>query len=542
MNKVNMHSAKHRSVQVVAVILLLIASLVILALPYTSWGFITDDFGLVWHSKVESLRELGKFFTEMGLHTFMQPANYMPAEQSFFVVLYRPLLYVFYGIQYLFFGFSAYGYLVVSALLHGMNAVLVWTIFRSYFSKTIAAFGAGYFLFHLSMLNWFGWVTAQQHLLALFFALLAFLCYQQFVRSQRVIMLLPVIIFIVCSLLTRETLIVLPVWVVFALVWHWRSVQHKFLLLVTAIMPVAGYFGWRISQFPLKSSSEDLTWVTRGGFAFFTFLKDQFLNYVTWLVDLTNLGFVPGGNRLRKGTLIILVVMLLGYLFLKCRKKPQVLFLLASTIAFAWPSVIRFYTSRFMYEALPFFVAAILVLIFDNDLPYKPKMLIFGAVIAFNGMMFPSFLSARATTLAVVNTAVRDLVVQLPGNPKSLVFVGLPFGWFCTSVAQACYMNGLSTTVPVYYDKHTFVWSELEPAHISPEIAVQRLSTSVVEIRLDKPEKFAFGDRGTNFGHKEWLDENDATVLSWEMSNDRFDTPEIVITWDYKQQKFRILE
>lgn len=536
-----MNNIKQRNMLIVMVTVFLIASLVVLALPYTSWGFITDDFGLVWHSRVESLCELGKFFTEMGLHTFMQPINYMPSEQSFFAVLYRPLLYVFYGIQYLLFGFSAYGYMIVSALLHGINAVLVWLIFRKYFSKTIAALGAGYFLFHLSMLNWFGWVTAQQHLLALFFSLLVFICYQCFIDSQRKIYLFSAIALVACSLLTRETLIVLPVWVVFALVWHWRTAQHKFLLLVTAALPVAGYFCWRISQFPLKASNSDLTWVTRGGFAFFTFLREQFLNYVTWLVDLTNLGFVPGGNRLRKGTLIIMVVMLLAYLFWNCRKKSTVLFLLASTIAFAWPSVIRFYTSRFMYEALPFFIAAILLLIFENDISFRPKALIFGALIAFNGMMFPNFLSAREKTLKAINIAVHDLVMQLPENSKSIVFVGLPFGWFCTSVAQACYMTGLSTSVPVYYDKQTFVWSELEPAGISPEIQIRRISKSVLEVTLNKPVIFAFGDRGTNFGIKEWRDEDDATVLHWDMINDRFETPDVVITWDYEKNCFRLL-
>ena len=110
----------------------------------------------MWHGKIEALRELGNFFTEIGLHTFMQPSNYIAPEQSFFAVLYRPLLYGFYGVQYLLFGFSPYGYLLVSSLLHGLNAVLVWIVFKRYFSLSVAALGAGYFLFHLSMLNWFG--------------------------------------------------------------------------------------------------------------------------------------------------------------------------------------------------------------------------------------------------------------------------------------------------------------------------------------------------------------------------------------------------
>lgn len=94
-----------RKMQKIAPIFLVAIALIVLGLPYLSWGFGVDDFGLVWHGKIEALRELGNFFTEIGLHTFMQPSNYIAPEQSFFAVLYRPLLYGFMGCNIFFLDF-----------------------------------------------------------------------------------------------------------------------------------------------------------------------------------------------------------------------------------------------------------------------------------------------------------------------------------------------------------------------------------------------------------------------------------------------------
>jgi hypothetical protein len=518
--------------------LFLAAGLVILWLPYAQWGFIIDDFGLVWHSKIERLQQLGKFFSEMGLHTFFQPANYVVPEQTFFAVLYRPVLYVFYALQYLLFGFNAYAFLGFSALLHTINAWLLFIILQGYVARFPALLGSLYFLFHLSMLNWFGWVTAQQHILALFFLLVGFIAYKKFEASKNYMWLVLLSVSIIASIFTRETALVIPCWALFSIIWFWKDISNKGAILCATWLPIVGYLGWRVTRFRLKSSGDDLTWVTKGGFAFFTFLKEQFLNYVTWVVDLVNLGFMGGGHRLRKGSLIILVVVFLIWLFVKCRKKSIVLFLLMSSIALAWPAVIRFYTSRFMYEALPLFVMAIVLLVFENDIPFKPKAWCFAGLIMFNAGVFPFVLHEREKTLAVIDNAFKELVVQLEGA-QSVCFAGLPFGWFCTGTAQACYMYGLPESVPVYYDKGAFVWSELIPDKEPVEMQATLLSGGVLEMKLKKPQKFSFQDRGTQFGTKECIDGRDATILRWDMRDDRFVAPEVVVTWDYEKCRFK---
>lgn len=516
----------------------LAAALLFLWLPYSDWGFIIDDFGLVWNSKIHGFMQLSKFFSDKGLHTFFQPANYVPPEQTFFAVLYRPVLYVFYAIQYLLFGFNAYGFLAVSAIVHAINAWLFFIILQCYVSRVCALLGSLYFLFHLSMLYWFGWVTGQQHIVALFFLLGGFIAYKKFEASKNYMWLALISVNILASIFTRETALVIPFWVLFSTIWFWKDISNKGALLLTTWFPVVGYLGWRVARFPLKSSSNDLTWVTKGGFAFFTFLKEQFLNYVTWVVDLVNLGFMGGGNRLRKGSLIILIVVFLIWLFFKCRKKSIVLFLLLSSIAFAWPAVVRFYTSRFMYEALPLFVFAIILLIFENDFSFKPKAFFFAGLIMFNAVIFPLVLHEREKALIVIDKAFKDLIVELK-EAKSVCFAGLPFGWFCTGTAQACYMYGLPESVSVYYDKGTFVWSELILDKDPIEMQAKLLGGGVLEMELQLPQKFSFQDRGTQFGTKEYISKRNATILRWDMNNKRFLVPEVLITWDYQKWRFK---
>ena len=144
--------------------------------------------------------------------------------------------------------------------------------------------------------------------------------------------------------------------------------------------------------------------------------------------------------------------------------------------------------------------------------------------------------------LASINTAVKELVVQLKDRPGPICFAVLPFGWFCTSVAQACYMNGLLPTTPIYYDKGTFVWTEFMPDKEPIYMQAKLWSDGVLERKLNKPQKFSFQDRGTNFGTKKMFEEGDATVLRWDMHNDRFDIPRVIVIWDYEANRFKILE
>ena len=94
---------------------------ILLGLVHSSWGFIHDDFGVLWHSKVNSWKDIFKFFYENSTLCVVQPSNYQIPPQSFFSVYYRPLSYVFYALQMYFFNFEPYGYFLVCIFIHALN-------------------------------------------------------------------------------------------------------------------------------------------------------------------------------------------------------------------------------------------------------------------------------------------------------------------------------------------------------------------------------------------------------------------------------------
>ncbi len=57
---------------------------ILLGLPFYNWGFMNDDFGVVFHSKVKNLKDILRFFIEGHSGDSLQPSNFVPAEKTFF--------------------------------------------------------------------------------------------------------------------------------------------------------------------------------------------------------------------------------------------------------------------------------------------------------------------------------------------------------------------------------------------------------------------------------------------------------------------------
>ena len=129
-----------------------------MGIPYTKWGFVSDDFGAILHSRIKNWQYFLNFFCENALLNITHPSNYIYPKFNYLSVLYRPLIFVFYFIQTLFFGINPYGYFLTSSFLHALNAVLVFNIFLYFFNYLWAFSGALFFAFHSSLVVWFGWI------------------------------------------------------------------------------------------------------------------------------------------------------------------------------------------------------------------------------------------------------------------------------------------------------------------------------------------------------------------------------------------------
>lgn len=120
--------------------------------------------------------------------------------------MFRPLLLITFSFNYFFSGLQPLGYHIINILLHFLNGVLFYSLFR--FLKKDIPFGLALiicllFIVHPINSETVNYITCRSDLLVTFFILSSFLSY---VRGK---FLLPVFLYIF-TLLTKETAIVFP--------------------------------------------------------------------------------------------------------------------------------------------------------------------------------------------------------------------------------------------------------------------------------------------------------------------------------------------
>ena len=102
-----------------------------LGIPFSNWGFKTDDWGNIYHCTTKTFDNFFGFFSEKSIEVFNHPSNAAPCEQAFFCGLYRPLSFIYYALQYTFFGNNPYGYFLVLIAFHAFSAVALFNIFST---------------------------------------------------------------------------------------------------------------------------------------------------------------------------------------------------------------------------------------------------------------------------------------------------------------------------------------------------------------------------------------------------------------------------
>ena len=181
---------------------------------------------------------------------------------------------------------------------------------------------------------------------------------------------------------------------------------------------------------------------------------------------MANLSWLAGGNRLLKGSLIVCVFLVLAVLFAFNRHKRIILLLLLSGFLFMWPALLRYYSSRYLYKALPFFIAAgtLLIARFGADNSARQRFvqrigaMVMCVVILVNAVLLAAHMKNRESVLHETAQAFALLVGDLQGREEVPCFVALPYDIFPTGVAQALWMYGYDARRPVFYDNATFVW------------------------------------------------------------------------------------
>ena len=190
----------------------------IVAVPFTQWGFIADDFGFLYHAKNTELLNL--FAAHDVAQTFF-PSNAGLTCPSWLAAFYRPMQFVYFALEEIFFGINPYYFLLFMVLVHAFNAALIFNIFALVVGTGAAYGSALLFAFHPTLFKDMGILFNQVYIIDLFCLLLAgILLWRFMIAGQWWCYALSCGIFFM-QLWAKETLVVLPVWVMMVgFVWQ----------------------------------------------------------------------------------------------------------------------------------------------------------------------------------------------------------------------------------------------------------------------------------------------------------------------------------
>jgi len=479
-------------------------------------------------------------------------------EQSFFAVLYRPFSCIFYALQYKMFGFSAYGYFLTTIILHALNAILFFFLLRRFVPLTAAYLATLFFAFHISFWDWIGWISGQEHIINCTLILIIIHLVKYHLDSKKILPLLGALAVFLISLFTRETAIFFPFWLPCAVyLYRHHGVRQAVMLqdcirIAFSFLTVSiVYLGIRLFFYPLKTQGQGIK-IILNPIAFIVNLKHRFFDAVTFLSDIANLSWLGGGHRFLKGSFIILFIAICFTLFLHNKNKKLFLFFVLSGFLFMWPALLRYYSSRYLYKVLPFFIMGGLCLITNarsqranySTLLARIAAYIMVVVIIINTSLLTLHMKQREQTLHQTEIALKELVLNQQNNPEKLCFVALPNDPFITGVAQALRMFGYDTSKPIYYDQTTFV-SFLRQPDKNP-IALTKNGNQLHLISLD-PNNVWFCDKNifTNMGTitvNKYNDRGNPVDMDMTLDAQWIEQPLRFVTWDYQAHRFVMLD
>jgi len=508
----------------------------ILGLPYTKWGFSTDDWGNIYHCIIKTWSDMLTFFTEGNMERFCHPCNAPPAEQAFFCGLYRPVSFLYYYIQYFFWGSNPYGYYLVTVGFHALNTALLFLIFSSITTLGWSFFCSLLFGFHPSLYNWLGWTSAQTYYIELFVLLLIFFCLHWFLQTQKFRWYLTACFLFLINVFLKEQTLFFPLWLIPAS-YVYASYQKKKVNFLSTIKISSGFWlvslinlSTRLYFFPLTSNTKTLTFEPTLS-SFITRIISRFFDFVTYTVDLFGLTWLPNNSRPLKFSVIFLLISLALWLFYYNTKKLHVLFIILSIGMFSWPALLMHYQPRYIYMSLAF---VMLLFVFLKQFYAGPSWIRLNTLVPVGAMLLlfqtqflTKHLSSREKDLHLITQAFQQLAQSPEICNRALCFFSLPTRWFNGGSAQAIWMLHGNNDFPVYQFN-----VPLHPTDGSP---------SRNYINLEKKEnQFICTSQDTN---TVWFEDKARKTNKASISIDQkyLDEKPLFITWDYEKSTFRII-
>lgn len=439
--------------------------------------------------------------------------------------------FIYYFIQYCFFGFNPYGFFLVTIALHALNSALLFLIFSHFTSLTASWLGALFLAFHSSLWNWIGWTSAQTYFIELFVLLLTLFALHAYLSTKNLGFYFGACALYCANMFLKEQTIFFPLWVM-AACYFYPGAKKRCLSISSGFWLVnIGYILTRLHFYPLTKETGTLTFEPTLH-SFITRMSSRFFDFVTYTNDMLGLSWLGNGNQLLKGSIIATILSVLALLFLCSKQKKFVVFSVMSMLLFSWPALLMHYQPRYIYLALPWSILIVLVLLLTIRSPVIKRFatLLFTILITFNACFLMHHLSERQEVLHTITTAFKTLVADQRTSNRVIGFLALPHRWFHQGSTQAVWMMRNDQSLPVYQfnapiipadgalDDNYLTFTPIKKGWVCT-------STNVNKVWFEEPTSKAKSATATITIEEQYLQEN-----------------LLFVVWDYKHQQFRILD
>jgi hypothetical protein len=165
-------------------------------------------------------------------------------------------------------------------------------------------------------------------------------------------------------------------------------------------------------------------------------------------------------------------------------------------------------------------------------------------VLCVNGVLLCNHFKERESVLYQIKTAFMQLAADPLCNGRTLCFIGLPYEYFPSGVAQAAWLYGIDSKKPVYYDPSTFLWykKKVSDNPLNIEMNGSVLTLKVLDAKDSWFNPFnQFCKMGLVTGDKIDRVSGMPAVLTYRFDEKYVQQNMLFITWDYKHWKFKFL-
>jgi len=197
---------------VLGLIIFSVTTLLFYLMPRELW-FREDDLGTIINGLVKDWNSFFRVFTA-DCRSFICPINYQRSLPNVLSGLLRPMQNLVFSLIHSVVGLNAWTFYGVHVMFHAANAALFFFLSHYWMPLNYSVFAGLLFAFFPSV-SWLTWAATLQNSLAVFFILLTMLCVYSHAKSFSLVWQGVAGVLFFCSLLSRETGVLLPLWFFF---------------------------------------------------------------------------------------------------------------------------------------------------------------------------------------------------------------------------------------------------------------------------------------------------------------------------------------